>query len=137
MKRKLDNRIRILIENGAALGHRTLMVLVGDKSRDQVVFLHHMLSKSSLKQSNVLWCYKKELAFSSNKKKRMKQLKARLRTGLAEINEDDPFEMFVSMTDIRYCFYRETHKILGNTYRMCVLQVHIILGLVYNLCGDG
>lgn len=122
MKRKLDNRIRILIENGAALGHRTLMVLVGDKSRDQVVFLHHMLSKSSLKQSNVLWCYKKELAFSSNKKKRMKQLKARLRTGLAEINEDDPFEMFVSMTDIRYCFYRETHKILGNTYRMCVLQ---------------
>ncbi|XP_045614608.2 RNA cytidine acetyltransferase isoform X1 [Procambarus clarkii] len=122
VKRKLDNRIRILIENGAALGHRTLVVLVGDKSRDQVVFLHHMLSKSNLKQANVLWCYKKELTFSSHRRKRIKQLKARMRAGQAEMNEDDPFEMFVSMTDIRYCFYKETHKILGNTYKMCVLQ---------------
>ncbi|KAK4309512.1 hypothetical protein Pmani_018864 [Petrolisthes manimaculis] len=122
VKRKIDNRIRILIENGVALGHRTLVVLVGDKSRDQVVILHHMLSKSSLKQANVLWCYKKELTFSSHRRKRMKQLKARMQTGQAEVNEDDPFEMFVSMTEIRYCFYKETHKILGNTYKMCVLQ---------------
>ncbi|XP_071515754.1 RNA cytidine acetyltransferase isoform X1 [Panulirus ornatus] len=122
VKRKVDNRIRILIENGAALGHRTLVVVVGDKSRDQVVFLHHMLSKSSLKQANVLWCYKKELTFSSHRKKRMKQIKARMRSGQAEISEDDPFEMFVSMTDIRYCYYKETHRILGNTYKMCVLQ---------------
>lgn len=122
VKKKIDNRIRILIENGMLLGHRTLVALVGDKSRDQVVYLHHMLSKSSLKQASVLWCYKKELTFSSHRRKRMKQLKAKIRSGQAEINEDDPFEMFVSMTDIRYCFYKETHKILGNTYKMCVLQ---------------
>lgn len=122
VKKKIDNRIRILIENGMVVGHRTLVVLVGDKSRDQVVYLHHMLSKSSLKQANVLWCYKKELTFSSHRRKRMKQLKAKIRSGQAEINEDDPFEMFVSMTDIRYCFYKETHKILGNTFKMCVLQ---------------
>ncbi|KAK8390015.1 hypothetical protein O3P69_012907 [Scylla paramamosain] len=79
-----------------------------------------MLSKSGLKQANVLWCYKKELTFSSHRRKRMKQLKAKIRSEQAEINEDDPFEMFVSMTDIRYCFYN--HKILGNTYKMCVLQ---------------
>lgn len=36
VKKKIDNRIRILIENGMLLGHRTLVVLVGDKSRDQV-----------------------------------------------------------------------------------------------------
>lgn len=122
VKRKIDNRIRTLIENGVALGHRTLVVLVGDKSRDQVVYLHHMLSKSSMKQASVLWCYKKELAFSSHRKKRMKQLKARQKSGQAEVNEDDPFEMFMSMTEIRYCYYKETHKILGNTFRMCVLQ---------------
>eukprot|EP01045_Picozoa_sp_COSAG04_P049910 COSAG04_NODE_19924_length_405_cov_0.676471_1_plen_83_part_10 len=23
---------------------------------------------------------------------------------------------------IRWCYYRETHKVLGNTYGMCVLQ---------------
>ena len=90
----------------------------------QVVYLHHILNKSSLKQANVLWCYKKELTFSSHRKKRIKQLKAKNKMGQAEVNEDDPFEMFVSMTDIRYCYYKETHKILGNTYKMCVLQVN-------------
>lgn len=39
MKKKIDNRIRILIENGMLLGHRTLVALVGDKSRDQVFLL--------------------------------------------------------------------------------------------------
>jgi hypothetical protein len=29
----------------------------------------------------------------------------------------------VSSTDIRYCYYHETHKILGNTFGICVLQV--------------
>lgn len=38
VKKKIDNRIRILIENGMVVGHRTLVVLVGDKSRDQVSF---------------------------------------------------------------------------------------------------
>lgn len=82
-----------------------------------------MLSKTSLKQATVLWCYKKKLALSSHRKKRMKQLKARQQCGNTDVNEDDPFEMFVSMTDIRYCYYKETHKILGNTFKMCVLQV--------------
>jgi len=38
------------------------------------------------------------------------------------VNEDDPFELFVAATSIRYCYYKETHKILGSTYGMCVLQ---------------
>lgn len=63
----------------------------------------------------------------------MKQLKARLQAGQAEVNEDDPFEMFVSMTEIRHCFYKETHKILGNTYKMCVLQVSILFKVSLSL----
>lgn len=42
--------------------------------------------------------------------------------GKLVVNEDDPFELFLSSTKIRYCYYSETHKILGNTYGMCVLQ---------------
>ena len=34
-RRKVDNRIRVLIENGVALRYRTMFVIVGDKSRDQ------------------------------------------------------------------------------------------------------
>nr|CAH7719156.1 unnamed protein product [Callosobruchus chinensis] len=123
VRKKIDNRIRVLIENGVKLGHRTLFVIVGDKGRDQVVILHHMLSKAEVKaRPSVLWCYKKELGFSSHRKKRMKQLQHKLQAGKLSINEDDPFDLFLSSTKIRYCYYAETHKILGNTYGMCVLQ---------------
>ena len=44
-------------------------------------------------------------------------------TGLLDPEKDDPFELFVASTKIRYCYYKETQKILGNTYGMCVLQV--------------
>ena len=33
---KVDNRIRVMVENGVALRQRTMFVIVGDKGRDQV-----------------------------------------------------------------------------------------------------
>lgn len=36
VRKKIDNRIRLLIENGVKLHHRSLFVIVGDKGRDQV-----------------------------------------------------------------------------------------------------
>ena len=42
--------------------------------------------------------------------------------GLLDPEKDDPFELFVASTKIRYTYYKDTHKILGNTYGMCVLQ---------------
>jgi len=123
MRKKIDNRIRVLIENGVAQGKRSMFVVVGDKARDQVVFLHHMLSKATVKaRPSVLWCYKKELGFSSHRKKKMKQLNKKIKAGKMEIDEENPFEMFIASTNIRYSYYHETHKILGNTYGMCVLQ---------------
>ncbi|XP_026167756.1 RNA cytidine acetyltransferase isoform X1 [Mastacembelus armatus] len=123
VRKKVDNRIRVQIENGFALQHRTLFVVVGDRGRDQVVILHHMLSKAAVRaRPSVLWCYKKDLGFSSNRKKRMRQLQKKIKTGTLNLNQDDPFELFIAATNIRYCYYNETHKILGNTYGMCVLQ---------------
>uniref|UniRef100_A0A3B5MCC9 RNA cytidine acetyltransferase n=1 Tax=Xiphophorus couchianus TaxID=32473 RepID=A0A3B5MCC9_9TELE len=82
-----------------------------------------MLSKAAVRaRPSVLWCYKKDLGFSSNRKKRMRQLQKKIKTGTLNLNQDDPFELFVAATNIRYCYYNETHKILGNTYGMCVLQ---------------
>ncbi|XP_012671087.1 RNA cytidine acetyltransferase [Clupea harengus] len=122
-RKKVDNRIRVQIENGVLEKHRTMFVIVGDHGRDQVVILHHMLSKATVRaRPSVLWCYKKELGFSSNRKKRMRQLQKKIKTGTLNLNQDDPFELFVAATNIRYCYYNETHKILGNTYGMCVLQ---------------
>jgi len=124
VKKKIDNRLRVLIENGIQLNNRSLVVVVGDKGRDQVVILHHMLSKAQVKaRPTVLWCYKKELDFSTHRKKRMKQIRKRqAATGSSGVNEDNPFEVFLSSTQIHYTFYSETPKILGRTFGMCVLQ---------------
>ncbi|CAF1021308.1 unnamed protein product [Rotaria sordida] len=126
VKKKIDNRIRILIENGIKSFNRSLIVIVGDKGRDQVVILHHMLSKAQVKaRPTVLWCYKKELDFSTHRKKRMKQMRKRQQaTGSTGVGGDDdnPFEVFLSSTQIHYTFYSDTPKILGRTFGMCVLQ---------------
>ncbi|KAJ3290598.1 N-acetyltransferase 10 [Rhizoclosmatium sp. JEL0117] len=122
-RKKLDSRIPSLITNGVTNGHRSLFVMVGDRGRDQVVTLHYLLSKARVSaRPSVLWCYKKELGFSSHRKKRMNQIKKQIASGRREVDEDDPFELFISSTNIRYTYYKETENILGTTFGMCVLQ---------------
>ncbi|ORZ34358.1 GNAT acetyltransferase 2-domain-containing protein [Catenaria anguillulae PL171] len=122
-RKKVDPRVRTILQNSIALNQRSLFVIVGDRGRDQVVNLHLFLSKAHVtKRPSVLWCYKKELGFTSHRKKRMKMIKRQIQKGVRDADKDDPFELFISSTDIRYAYYKETHKILGNTYGMCVLQ---------------
>mmetsp|Transcript_23934 Transcript_23934/g.50785 ORF Transcript_23934/g.50785 Transcript_23934/m.50785 type:complete len:1044 (-) Transcript_23934:478-3609(-) len=123
MRKKIDARVRTLIENGVKLRHRSMFVIVGDAAREQVVNLHYMLSKAVVKaRPSVLWCYKKELGFTSHRKKRMKQIKKMVQRGLLDPEKDDKFELFISSTEINYCYYKETHRVLGNTFGMLVLQ---------------
>ena len=110
-------------KNGVALRHRSMFVLVGDAGREQVVNLHYMLSKAAVKtRPSVLWCYKKELGFTSHRKKRMRQIKKMVQRGLLDPDKDDPFELFISATEINYCYYKDTARVLGNTFGMLVLQ---------------
>jgi len=41
VRKKIDNRIRVLIENGVAERHRTMFVVIGDHARDQVSERRH------------------------------------------------------------------------------------------------
>ncbi|KAL1567967.1 RNA cytidine acetyltransferase 1-like [Salvia divinorum] len=123
MKKKVDERIRTLIENGVKARHRSMFVIIGDKSRDQIVNLHHILSKSVTKlRPNVLWCYKDKLDLSSHKMKRAKQVKKLMQRGLLDQEKADPFSLFLETTDITYCLYRDSERILGNTFGVCILQ---------------
>ncbi|KAF8200392.1 GNAT acetyltransferase 2-domain-containing protein [Pholiota molesta] len=123
MRKQLDPRIPILINNNVKQNHRSFIVLVGDKGRDQIVNLHFLLSQARVSaRPSVLWCYKKELGFTSHRKKREAKIKRDVKRGIREANDQDPFEIFVTVTDIRYTYYKESHKILGNTYGMLVLQ---------------
>ncbi|KAF8720306.1 hypothetical protein AX14_011063 [Amanita brunnescens Koide BX004] len=59
---------------------------------------------------------------SRHRKKREAKIKKEIKRGVREPNEQNPFEIFITVTDIRYTYYKESHKILGNTYGMCILQ---------------
>lgn len=51
----------------------------------QVVNLHFLLAKAAVKsRPSVLWCYKKELGFTSHRKKRIKQIKKMVSRGLID-----------------------------------------------------
>ncbi|KAK7035512.1 N-acetyltransferase 10 [Paramarasmius palmivorus] len=123
MRKQLDPRISHLISNNVAKNHRSFIVLVGDKGRDQIVNLHYLLSQARVSaRPNVLWCYKKDLGFTTHRKKREAKIKRDVKRGIREPNEQNPFEIFVTVTDIRYTYYKESHKILGHTYGMLILQ---------------
>lgn len=119
----MDERIRTLIENGVKTRHRSMFVIIGDKSRDQIVNLHYMLSKAQIKsRPTVLWCYKDKLELSSHKKKRAKQIKKLMQRGLLDPEKVDPFSLFVESGGLTYCLYKDSERILGNTFGMCILQ---------------
>uniref|UniRef100_A0A6N2M944 RNA cytidine acetyltransferase n=1 Tax=Salix viminalis TaxID=40686 RepID=A0A6N2M944_SALVM len=104
MRKKVDERIRTLIENG-------------------IVYLHYMLSKAVVKsRPTILWCYKDKLELSSHKKKRAKQVKKSMQRGLLDPEKVDPFSLFLETGGITYCFYKDSERILGNTFGMCILQ---------------
>jgi N-acetyltransferase 10 len=71
----------------------------------------------------VLTQTKSRILYCSHRKKRVKQIKKMAQRGLLDAEKEDPFSLFVSSTNIRYCYYHDTQNILGNTFGMCVLQV--------------
>ena len=103
---------------------RSFFVVVGDRQKDVIVNLYHVLLNVDVKlNKSVLWTYKnKLLGFTSHRKKREKKIRKEIKRGIRDADTDDPFELFVSTQNIRYVYYKETDKILGNTYGMCILQ---------------
>ncbi|KAI9720055.1 MAG: hypothetical protein M1812_003182 [Candelaria pacifica] len=123
-RKALDSRIPALIRNGVQEKKRSFIVVVGDRAKDVIVNLHYIMSSVDVKQNkSVLWAYKnKLLGFSSHRKKRETKIKKEIKRGIREANTEDPFELFVSLHNISYVYYKETDKILGRTFGMCVLQ---------------
>ncbi|KAI5954509.1 NAT10 [Candida jiufengensis] len=123
-KKAIDARIPALIRNGVQEKQRSFFIIVGDKARDQLPNLHYLMMSADLKMNkSVLWAYKKKLlGFTSHRQKREAKIKKDIKRGVREVNDQDPFEAFISNQHIRYVYYKETDKILGNTYGMCILQ---------------
>ena len=52
----------------------------------------------------------------------MKQIKKLESKGNLDKEEINQIELFMSSKEIKYCYYKDTHRVLGQTYGMCVLQ---------------
>lgn len=123
-RKAIDSRIPALIRNGIQEKKRSFIVVVGDRAKDVIVHLHYIMTSVDVKQTkSVLWAYKKDLlGFTSHRKKREAKIRKEVKRGIRDANSEDPFELFVTLNNIRYVYYKETEKILGNTYGMCILQ---------------
>ncbi|GAP88086.1 putative tRNA cytidine acetyltransferase [Rosellinia necatrix] len=123
-RKEVDSRIPTLIRNCIQTNQRGLFLLVGDESKDVIAKLYYILHQLNPKSNkSVLWAYsKKLLGFTSHRAKREKKIQKEIKRGIREPNTEDPFEIFISVSDIRYTYYKETDKILGNTYGMTILQ---------------
>lgn len=123
-RKAVDSRIPALIRNGIQEKKRSFFIVVGDHAKDTIVHLHYIMSSVDIKQNkSVLWAYKKDLlGFTSHRKKREQKIKKEIKRGIREANTEDPFELFLTLNNIRYVYYKETEKILGNTFGMCILQ---------------
>ena len=53
----------------------------------------------------------------------MKKITQKNNRGTQNIEDADPFEVFILATKVRYCKYEDTKKVLGQTYSMLILQV--------------
>ena len=135
VRKRLDDRIRTLLERSVATHQRSMLLLVGDRGKDQVPVLHQILMQLQLHSKNhqhsshtkkVTWCYKRELGFSTHRTKRLKKLQREKARGLLNNNNDDSnkdaFELFLQQNDIEWCYYKDSHRVLGTTCQLLVLQ---------------
>eukprot|EP01053_Blabericola_migrator_P002229 Blabericola_migrator_1__2228@NODE_1614_length_4166_cov_98_861430_g1051_i0_p1_GENE_NODE_1614_length_4166_cov_98_861430_g1051_i0NODE_1614_length_4166_cov_98_861430_g1051_i0_p1_ORF_typecomplete_len768_score197_22Helicase_RecD/PF05127_14/1_4e44DUF1726/PF08351_11/1e23DUF1726/PF08351_11/4_7e03DUF1726/PF08351_11/9e03GNAT_acetyltr_2/PF13718_6/1_3e08AAA_30/PF13604_6/0_00018AAA_22/PF13401_6/0_47PIF1/PF05970_14/2_2e03PIF1/PF05970_14/0_58_NODE_1614_length_4166_cov_98_861430_g1051_i0202323 len=122
VRKQVDTRVTQLIQRCIERHERLLLVMVGDRCRDQVVNLHTARTRMKIGKPSVLWCYKKDLGFTTHREKRLRQIRRRQKSGNYDTEREDPFWLFQQGTDVRYCRYRDCSKILGHTYDFCVLQ---------------
>lgn len=118
-----DSRIQALIQNGQQERKRSFFVVVGDRGKDVIVNLHHIMAQELKHNKSVLWAYKKKLlGFTSHRAKREKKIQQEVKRGIREANDADAFELFVTLNNVRYVYYKESEKVLGQTFGMCILQ---------------
>ncbi|KAG8198249.1 hypothetical protein JTE90_021506 [Oedothorax gibbosus] len=123
--KKLDNRIVEYMERSISSRHRSMFFVCGDKSMDQVGYIHYTLQKcrqeANMKEpSSILWCFKKVPVTENHRKRSLKRLRNCYTIDSAPC--DDTMENFILSSNPYLCHYSDTEKILGQTFSMLVVQ---------------
>ncbi|XP_015795903.1 RNA cytidine acetyltransferase-like [Tetranychus urticae] len=110
--KKIDSRIKLLLDSNNVQKKRSIFAICGEKPHLVVPILFNFLRKP---KGTVLWCFKKSPA---HKEKKLKNKFKKRRVD----PDEDPFELFIRSASIRWCYYNETDRILGNSYDLLVIQ---------------
>ena len=119
-----DTQITELLEYASRTRHRSLFLLIGDRGKDQIVRLYNKICHSNhTTKMNVLWCYKDKPDFGSLSKSAQRKIqRLEIKAGMSTEESRDAFHIFLSQTNISYCYYKDSKNILGRTFGLVILQ---------------
>lgn len=121
--KRICDELRVVLNNAVENNHRSFIIIAGQYGIYQVPIIHTILAQLRGEPLNkILWCYDKELSLSSNQKKMTKQIKEAKEKGQIIDETANQISVFLNSHKIRYCRYKDTSSILGQTYDMLVLQ---------------
>lgn len=122
VRRRVDDRISMLLRTSMASNTRSFFVVVGARLKNTVLHLYNIrLRMGDERRASVCWCYRKQLVHHANKMKQMKRI-AKLRKSGKYDDAEDPFWLFQQGTQVTYCKYNDTQRLLGNSFDILVLQ---------------
>jgi N-acetyltransferase 10 len=134
MKTNFEEKLNFLSLNCQKFNFRSILLIIGPDSKKKIPYIHYIWSKNSTDSNeSILWCYnntflKKNNIEKKNNKKDQKNFQ--------------PDKLF-NLVKIRYCYYSEIDKIIGNTFGMCVLEnfealsPNIIAKIIETITGGG
>jgi N-acetyltransferase 10 len=104
MKNFSDSCLNNLFRDCYKRNYRSIILITEKDSIFKIPNIHYLWKKNSFKNSStILWCYKDKTISRKTEQKEFG-------------------DYFKNKNQIRYCYYKDTKKILGNTYGMCILQ---------------
>lgn len=111
MPKIASDYIQKLFAHQVKNNHRTVIVLIGSDSKQQIPNLYENLSGIS-QLNSIVWCYKNADTYMDREYKKMKKI------------DDDATDLakWIKAHDPDYISYRENNRILGRTCDMLVLQ---------------
>ncbi|KAF2361021.1 RNA cytidine acetyltransferase NAT10, partial [Trinorchestia longiramus] len=122
-KISIDATFRTLCKRSAQLNHRSIFVLKGTDVEQQVAVLYHLLHKASTDgSSTVLWCHKHNADLPKSSRKAMKVVGKKIKSGEVDHSELKLLDILLHAGVVKFCSYGATQSVLGNTYKMCILQ---------------
>ncbi|GFT50430.1 RNA cytidine acetyltransferase [Nephila pilipes] len=115
-----------MITDGVNSRHRSLFFIYGEQAKEQVVYLHHLLVKNrqveGFKRPSVLWCFSKEKKFDKfSLKKQFKRLRKEYALS-STFCEYLALDHLLLSSEVMFCHYSETDRVLGQTFGMLILQ---------------